>query len=119
MKYASSLMFAALMAVSAPVAAQSGGKKTPDMEGMHDHGAEHVIAYKAEGTVKKIDAAAGTVMLAHGPIPSLKWPPMTMSFDVRDRKLLQGLRVEQRVQFEFVIEGKRYVITSFGANDKR
>jgi Cu(I)/Ag(I) efflux system periplasmic protein CusF len=112
MKTLSSLMFAGLIAVSTSGFTQSGGAKDTDMNGMHDHGAAHAPAYRAEGTLKKIDAAAGTVMLAHGPIPSLKWPPMTMAFDVRDRKLLQGLKAEQRVQFEFVQEGNRYVITS-------
>jgi len=112
MKTISSLMFAGLIAVSTSGYTQSSGTKDMDMKDMNDHGAAQAAAYRAEGTLKKIDAAGGTVMLAHGPIPSLKWPPMTMSFDVRDKKLLRGLKAEQRVQFEFVQEGKRYVITS-------
>jgi Cu(I)/Ag(I) efflux system protein CusF len=110
MKYVSSLMFAGLIAVSTSGLAQSGGMKDMDMKDMH--GAARAVTYKAEGTVKKIDAAVGTVMLAHGPIPSLKWPPMTMSFDVRDKKLLGGIKAEQKVTFEFVEEKGRYVIVS-------
>jgi len=118
MKRVSILMFAGLVAISTPGLAQTG-----DASGMnkdtHSHGASHAATYQAEGTVKKIDAAAGAAMIAHGPVPSLKWPPMTMSFDVRDKKLLQNLKTEQRIRFEFVIEGKRYVITSLAAGDKR
>ena len=71
-----------------------------------------VKTYKAVGTVKKIDAAAGRVMLAHGPIPSLKWPAMTMGFAVNDRALLGRLAPEKKIEFEFVQQGSDYVITS-------
>jgi Cu(I)/Ag(I) efflux system protein CusF len=43
-----------------------------------------VKTHKAVGTVKKVDQAAGRVTLAHEPIPSLKWPAMTMGFGVKD-----------------------------------
>lgn len=32
------------------------------------------------GTVKALDTAAGTITLAHGPIPEAGWPAMTMTF---------------------------------------
>jgi Cu(I)/Ag(I) efflux system periplasmic protein CusF len=68
--------------------------------------------HQATGVVKRIDAAAGVVSLKHDPIKSLGWPGMTMDFSVRDKKLLQGLKPEQKVSFEFVEEKSRYVITS-------
>jgi Cu/Ag efflux protein CusF len=37
---------------------------------------------------------------------------MTMDFSVRDKKLLEGLKPEQKVRFEFVQEKSGSVITS-------
>lgn len=69
--------------------------------------------HKATGTVKKIDPVGGKVAIAHGPIQSLKWPAMTMSFAVKDKKLLDKLAPEKKIEFEFVKQGSEYVITSF------
>ena len=55
-----------------------------------------------KGVVKKVDAAAGIVKLAHEPIPAIKWPAMTMDFKARDAKLLTGLKPEQKVDFGLV-----------------
>jgi len=71
-----------------------------------------VKTHKGVGTVKKIDAAAGRVTLAHGPIPSLKWSAMTMGFAVKDKALLGKLSPEKKIEFEFVQKGRDYVITS-------
>ncbi|WP_028998427.1 copper-binding protein [Azohydromonas australica] len=68
--------------------------------------------HKAQGTVKKVDAKAGVVTLAHGPVPSLHWPSMTMGFKVTDQSLLSKLAEGQSVEFEFMQTGKGYVVTS-------
>ena len=68
--------------------------------------------HKGVGVVKSLDAGKGTVMLAHEPIPSLRWPAMTMKFTARDRKLLDKLAPGGKVEFEFVVQGKEYVLTS-------
>ena len=68
-------------------------------------------AHKGTGVVKSLDAAKGTVMLAHDPIPSLRWPAMTMKFTARDKKLLDKLAPGRKVEFEFVVEGKDYILT--------
>ena len=54
------------------------------------------------GVVKKVDAAAGVVKLAHEPIPAIKWPAMTMDLKVQDAKLLTGIKPEQKVNFGLV-----------------
>lgn len=69
-------------------------------------------SHQATGVVKRIDPAKGVVALKHDPVKSLGWPGMTMDFNVRDKKLLQGLKPEQKVSFEFVEDKGRYVITS-------
>jgi Cu/Ag efflux protein CusF len=69
-------------------------------------------SHQATGVVKRIDAAKGVVSLKHDPVKSLNWPGMTMDFNVRDPKLLAGVKPDQVVMFEFVEEKGRYVITS-------
>ena len=68
-------------------------------------------AHKGTGVVKSLDADKGTVMLAHDPIPSLRWPSMTMKFIAREKKLLDKLAPGTKVEFEFLVEGKEYVLT--------
>ncbi|SDT33189.1 copper-binding protein [Pseudomonas oryzae] len=66
---------------------------------------------KASGTIKAIDTAQGIVTLAHGPVPSLKWPPMTMGFQAKPEQL-KGLTVGDKVDFEFRSQGMAAVIVS-------
>ncbi|MEK7360457.1 MAG: copper-binding protein, partial [Pseudomonadota bacterium] len=40
--------------------------------------------------------------LAHGPIPTLKWPAMTMDFKVKDVALLRTLKPGQKIDFDTV-----------------
>ena len=69
-------------------------------------------AHPATGVVKKVDAAKGTVTLAHDPIKSLNWPAMTMDFRVRDTANLAALKPGQKIEFELIEEKKgSYVIS--------
>lgn len=69
-------------------------------------------AHRAEGTIRQVDAQAGTVMLAHGPVASLNWPAMVMSFRAQDPTLLQALRPGMKVRFTFSEGEGGYVITA-------
>jgi Cu/Ag efflux protein CusF len=71
-----------------------------------------IKTHKGVGTVKKIDPAGGKVTIAHGPIPSLKWSAMTMTFVVRDKAILGKFSQDKKIEFEFVQQGSEYVITS-------
>jgi Cu(I)/Ag(I) efflux system protein CusF len=62
--------------------------------------------------VKAIDPAKGIVTLAHGPVPSLKWPAMTMGFTVKDRTLFDRLTLGRKVDVEFTQQGSDYVVTA-------
>jgi Cu/Ag efflux protein CusF len=67
--------------------------------------------HPATGVVKKVDAAKGTLTLAHDSIKSLNWPAMTMDFQVRDKAKLSTLKPEQKIEFDLVEEKKgSYVI---------
>ena len=106
-----SVVVLALSVTAIPVShAQTGG-----MGGMGSMGADkksEAKSHKGVGTVKKVDAAAGTVTIAHGPIRSINWPAMSMTFAVKDKALLGKLAPEKKVEFEFVQQGSDYVITS-------
>ena len=68
--------------------------------------------HKGVGVVKKVDPAKSTITLDHEPIKSLNWPGMTMSFTVRDKAILDKVRPGNKLEFEFVQQGKDYQITS-------
>ena len=90
--------------------AQTGGMKDMDMK--PDKNDSKAAAHKATGIVTKVDAAKGRVSIKHDPIQSIKWPAMTMVFTVKDKKLLDELAVDKKVDFEFVQRGKDYIVTS-------
>ena len=57
-------------------------------------------AHTAEGKVEKVDAAAGEVSIAHGPIAGLNWPGMSMEFKVKDPAVLAVMKSGARISFE-------------------
>ena len=69
-------------------------------------------AHKGQGTVNRVDASAGKINLTHGPIPSLKWPGMTMDFAVKNKQGLAKLKAGQKVEFKVAEQSKgQYAIT--------
>ncbi|HEV8110818.1 MAG TPA: copper-binding protein [Burkholderiales bacterium] len=117
MKRNAALAFVTVLAAAGAAFAQSDSMKGMDMKGMDmDKKASGKKAqgttHKATGTVQKLDPAAGIVTIAHGPVESMKWPAMTMSFKVKDKALLDKFSPNKKVEFEFVQQGKDYVITS-------
>lgn len=76
------------------------------------------VIHRGTGTVKKIDTAKGTVTLAHGPIASLNWPAMTMSFKLKDAALAKGIKAGDAVDFELVQSGSEYVVTRLQQSGK-
>lgn len=90
-------------------------QKMDDMQGMDmskKTAPDGQMTHHAIGVVKKVDAKAGVVTLAHEPVPSMKWPAMTMGFQVQDRMLLDKLAVGQKVNVDFVQAKKGYVVTA-------
>jgi len=63
-----------------------------------------------QGEVRKVDLAKGLIVLRHGDLPNLAMPAMTMGFDVADKKMLDGLKVGDKVQFQAeMVKGKATV----------
>jgi Cu(I)/Ag(I) efflux system membrane fusion protein len=56
------------------------------------------VTHRATGKVEQI--AKGEVTISHGPIPSLKWPPMTMGFMPPAAGLPKDIKVGDTVRFE-------------------
>lgn len=54
---------------------------------------------QSDGVIKKIDAAAGKVSIAHGEIANLKMPPMTMTFKAKSPEVLKGWKEGDKIRF--------------------
>jgi len=87
------MVLAALIAVPLVAAAQMKDK---------------AAVYKATGVVTKTDK--DKVTIKHEPVQSMNWPAMTMSFQVKDKALMEMLKKDQKVEFEFVQQGRDYVV---------
>ena len=100
-----------LAAFAGAASAQSGDMKGMDMK--MDHGAKKAEArsHHATGVVKSVSTEKGTVTVAHEAVNSMNWPAMTMSFKAKDGKALQNVKPGQKIEFDFVQQGKDYVIT--------
>lgn len=86
------------------------GMKNMDMGGQKAmSGAQ--VTHKARGVVTKLDAKDGSVTFDHEPVKSLNWPAMSMTFAVKDKMLFDKLTLGKKAEFEFVQDGKRYVVT--------
>ena len=65
----------------------------------------------AEGEVRKVDKEAGKVTLRHGEIRHMDMPPMTMVFQVKDKAMLDNVKVGDKVRFKVVDEGGSMIVT--------
>jgi Cu(I)/Ag(I) efflux system periplasmic protein CusF len=95
---------AAVTAVAAPAIAQ------------HKHGAaapatQSAAPEMADGEVRRIDPAKGTVLLKHGEIKSINMGAMTMGFKLKDPALAAGLKVGDKVKFAVEQKGDELIVT--------
>ena len=109
-----------ILSISAAFTVQAQMKDMDMQKGMELKGMEmkkdggktgQSSVHKGTGVVKKVDASKGAVTLDHEPIKSANWSAMTMTFTVKDKKMLENVKSGQKVQFEFVQEGKENVIS--------
>lgn len=96
-----------LLAVGSANAAAQG---MPSMSMPAKTAASSAAMPLVQGEVRKVDLDKGLVVLRHGDIPNLAMPAMTMGFDVADKKMLDGLKVGDKVQFHAeMVKGKATV----------
>ncbi|AZD08051.1 putative copper efflux system periplasmic protein CusF [Pseudomonas chlororaphis] len=90
------------------------GMKMDDMNmnGMQmNQEAQQVQQASGEGTIKAIDTAKQRVTIAHGAVPAVQWPSMTMAFAATAEQLA-GLAIGDRVTFAFRLDGGAATIVS-------
>jgi membrane fusion protein, copper/silver efflux system len=64
--------------------------------------------YRAAGKVAEV--TDDSIAVAHGPVPELKWPEMTMSFSKPSAHSFHDIKVGQEVEFTFKKWGDDYVL---------
>ncbi len=65
----------------------------------------------ATGTVQAVNPEAGSITIAHGPVPELDWPGMTMTFQA-PLVDLSAVKAGDRISFDFVSTGMAAEVTS-------
>ena len=99
------LLLALMLSLSLPAFAQ------------HDHGAQHAAAAQSaplsDGLVKKVDKAAGEVVIQHGQLDSIGMPPMTMAFGVADTGWLNKLKTGDKIKFAAEMKGGNAIVSRY------
>lgn len=65
-----------------------------------------------DAEVRRVDKENGKVTLKHGAIKNMDMPPMTMVFTARDKAMLEGIAVGDKVQFTAVNEKGQMLVES-------
>ena len=102
MKSTRSILLASLI-LTGPVLAQQPAAATP--------GSAPVAAEYAHAEVRKVYPDAGQILLKHGEIKSLDMPPMSMVFKVKDKALLNRVKVGDKVRFKAAQIAGDYTVT--------
>ena len=99
------LLLALMLSLSLPAFAQ------------HDHGTHHAAAAQSaplsDGLVKKVDKAAGEVVIQHGQLDSIGMPPMTMAFGVADKGWLNKLKAGDKIKFAAEMKGGNAIVSRY------
>lgn len=103
MKLFSAILSAATLSIAVPAMADSGQMNMNHGGMNHGPGMAHdgamPMVKMSEGTIKKVDKAAGKITIAHGPLENLNMPGMTMAFAVKDKAMLDQVKVGDKVHF--------------------
>ena len=110
--FATVIVAATMSSVAVLAQPKMGEMKVMDMTKKPAASAPMAMSHHATGVVKKVDAKAGLVTLAHEPVKTMNWPAMTMGFMVKDKMLFDKLAVGNKVDFEFVQSNKGYIVTA-------
>jgi len=92
------LLAAAAVSVTALLAHAQSAPAASAVDHAAHHGAS-AAAPQGDGEVRKVDKAQGKLTLRHGPLENLSMPAMTMIFKVADPKMLDNLKVGDKVKF--------------------
>lgn len=121
MKFTATVSLILALSASSLAMAQSGPMKNMDMKDMDmkampmekmKSDSAKVTIHHAIGVVKSVDQSKGTVTIAHGPVSSLNWPAMTMTFSVKDKSFFDKLALAKNVTIDFKQQNADYVVTA-------
>lgn len=103
-----------LAALAATFALGAGPALAADEHDAHHTAAPAAAATDAysEGTVKKVDKAAGKLTISHGPLARLDMPPMTMVFRASDPAMLDKVKAGDKIRFVADRVGGVYTVTA-------
>lgn len=73
--------------------------------------ASAAAAEMADGEVRRVDLAKGSILLKHGEIRSINMGAMTMAFRLQDPKLADGLKPGDKIRFAVVQKGDDLIVT--------
>jgi Cu(I)/Ag(I) efflux system protein CusF len=104
-------LLAAAVLAAAPTLAQNMGGGMKGMSSM-DNMAPAVKTGKGVGVITAIDPKAAKLTIKHGPIPTVGWPAMSMTFAATPPALLKGLKVGQRIAFDVRTKGGAGEVTA-------
>lgn len=80
------------------------------MMGMGGDMQQHSMSPAGTGKIESIDLAGGTVTIAHGAMPAMNMPAMTMPFKVQDKEMLEPFSPGEAVRFELSkVDGEQVV----------
>lgn len=115
MKRLTTLSVALALSTAVPLA-QAQSMKGMDMKDMDMKMEKKKSAsgkvHKGTGKVTKLDPVANSVTIAHEPVSTMNWPAMTMTFKAKDKALLEKVKRGEKVDFEFIQQGKDYIVTA-------
>ena len=99
-------------------AAFSGMGETPSLTPPLSRGErEKTVGHSATGVLEE-NYGDGNVSITHEPIPSLKWPAMTMDFALANPSLVANVKPGSAIDFEIVERGQgEWVITRLNAKE--
>ena len=99
------LVTALALAATAPAFAQHAGHGTAKP-------AATAAGEMADGEVRRIDKARGTVLLKHGEIRNLNMGGMTMTFKLKDPSMADQFKEGDKVKFTAEQKGEDLIVTS-------
>lgn len=104
--------FFAISALAMGVALPITGFAQAGMAGM-DHSKMMMpqTVSMTDGEIRKIDKDAGKLTIKHGEIKHMDMPGMTMVFTVKDKSLLDNVKVGDKIQFMVTNEDSKMVVT--------
>ena len=102
------LLLALMLSICIPAFAQADKHDTHT-----SRSAAKAEAPLSDGLVKKVDKAAGEVVIQHGPLDSIGMPPMTMAFGVADRSWLGKLKAGDKIRFAAEMKGGNAIVSRY------